>query len=101
MLFVEASAIADDERITDAVRALAAALSGAWPSADGLSDSMASVDACLHASAVVDAAQVVPAAIDELERVIATAYRPSEGLIDTATRRHADGAGHGRAASAL
>src|SRR5207244_6229805 len=39
-----------------------------------------SVDACLAAGDVCDARQLVPAAIDELERVAGAAYRPGAGI---------------------
>jgi hypothetical protein len=100
-VFAEAMAIADDERIPEAVSGLAAALSAAWPAADGLRDGMASVDACLHASAVVESPGLVPAAIDELERVVAATYRPGTGLVDPASATHAHSAAHVRTASAL
>ena len=83
-VFVEAAAIADDERIVQAARELASGLRALWPlgsvTAEGLVASAASVDACLRACGVVDPAEVVPPAIDELERVMGAAYRPGEGL---------------------
>jgi hypothetical protein len=83
-LFVEAAAIADDERIVEAARALASGLRALWPiesgTAAGLVASAASVDAALRACGVVDPAEIAPPAIDELERVISGAYRPGEGL---------------------
>ena len=101
MLLVDAAAIADDDRVVEAARALAGALRGEWPSADGLRDGIASVDACLHASTIVDAEEIVPAAIDELERVVGAAYRPGAGLLDAAFGRQATFGEHVRAASAL
>jgi hypothetical protein len=100
-VFAEAMAIADDDRIAEAVHALAASLSAAWPSADGLRDGMASVDACLQATAVIESLDLVPAAIDELERVVGAAYRPGVGLVDPASATSAASAEHVRAASAL
>ncbi|HKB13184.1 MAG TPA: hypothetical protein VKD69_21115 [Vicinamibacterales bacterium] len=100
-LFAEAVAVADDERVTGAMETLAAALSAGWPSADGLRDGMASVDACLRACAVVESLGLIPAAIDELERVVAAAYRPGAGLIDPASAAPANSADHVRAASTL
>jgi len=83
-LFVEAAAIADDERILQAARALVDGLRADWPmdaaTAAGLIAAAASVDACLRASSVCDPDEVVPPAIDELERFIGGAYRPGEGL---------------------
>jgi len=99
-LFVEATAIAEDDRIVDAAQALAASLSNAWPAADGLRDGLASVDACLHASTVIVSADLVPAAVDELERIVGDAYRPGSGLIVRGSAR-AGIADHVRAASTL
>jgi hypothetical protein len=99
-LFVEATAIAEDDRVAAAAQTLAAALSGAWPAADGLRDGLASVDACLHASTVILSADLVPAAVDELERIVGGAYRPGAGLLEQGSAR-AGTADHVRAASAL
>ena len=100
-VLAEATAIADDERVVEAVTALASALSAAWPSADGLRDGVASVDACLRACVADASLGLVPAAIDELERAVAAAYRPGVGLIDPQSAAAARSADHVRAASAL
>src|SRR5262249_12432271 len=100
-VFAEAMPIADDDRIADAVKALAGTLSAGWPSGDGLRDGMASVDACLQASAAVESLDLVPAAIDELERVVAAGSRPGVGLGDPASAADARSADHVRAAFAL
>ena len=100
-VLADACAVADDDRIAAAARDLAAALRAGWPSPDGLRDGMATVDACLHASAIADPAEIVPAAIDELERIVGGAYRPGAGLLDAAGGRQAACADHVRAASAL
>jgi hypothetical protein len=72
--------VADDERIAAAVRDLVRALRTAWPTRTALRDGVASVDACLRASAVVDAGDIVPAAVEELERVVGGAYQPGDGV---------------------
>src|SRR5262249_58636740 len=82
-------------------QALPGAPRAGWPSADGLRDGMASVDACLQASAAVPSLNLIPAAIDELERVVAAAYRPGLGLVDPQSAADARSADHARAASAL
>ena len=41
---------------------------------------MRSVGACLDAADLVDPRELVPAAVDELERIIGAAYRPGAGL---------------------
>ena len=100
-VLVDASPIADDDRVMPVASALVDALSSEWPSADGLGDGIASVEACLHASAIVGAEAIVPPAIDELERIVGAAYRPGAGLIDAAAGRQATSGEHVRAASAL
>jgi hypothetical protein len=99
-LFVEATAIADDDRVAAAAQTLAASLSSGWPAADGLRDGLASVDACLHASTVVDSADLVSNAVDELERIVGGAYRPGEGLLERGSAQ-AGSAAHVRAAQTL
>ena len=99
-LFVEATAIADDDRVAAAARSLAASLTSAWPAEDGLRDGLASVDACLRASAVVESADLASRAVDELERIVGDAYRPREGLIERGSGP-AGPADHVRAAMAL
>lgn len=99
-LFVEATVIADDDRVAGAAQTLAASLSSGWPAADGLRDGLASVDACLHASTVVDSADLVSNAVDELERIVGGAYRPGEGLLERGSVK-AGSAAHVRAALTL
>ena len=99
-LFVEATAIADDDRIAAAAQSLAASLTSAWPAEDGLRDGLASVDACLRASAIAESADLVSRAVDELERIVGNAYRPGEGLLDRGSAP-AGTADHVRAAMAL
>jgi len=82
-LFAEAAPVADDERVLIAAGDLVTALRGEWPSdlaRVGLAAATASVEACLRASGLLDPSQIVPQAIDELERIVAVAYRPGEGL---------------------
>jgi uncharacterized protein YyaL (SSP411 family) len=61
---------------------------------------LASVEACLRASTVVVSADLVPAAVDELERIVGGAYRPGTGWSNAGAAR-AGAADHVRAASAL
>jgi uncharacterized protein YyaL (SSP411 family) len=103
MLFVEAAAIADDERIHPAVERLAAMLRAQW-SVDARIDEMsASIEACLRAAPVLDSRELVQDAIDSLERVVGGAYRPGEGLVHDrrGVRRRCDATDHVRGASAL
>lgn len=103
-LFAEASAISEDDRLPAAAAALIADLRSAWPSTDVVEHGMASVDACLHAADLVDPQELVPAAIDELERLVGNAYRPGDGIAHTIhSHAHARGnlGDHVRSASAL
>ena len=79
-LFAEALALSDDERVRDAVAALIAALRSDWGRAGLVDAAMASVDACLACGHLDEGRRLVPAAIDELERVVAAAYNPGAGL---------------------
>ena len=83
LAFTEATAVSDDERLADAARDLIQVLAGEWPSIAVVDQAAASVDACLHASHLVDAHDLVPRAIDELERIVAGAYRPGHGVAHT------------------
>jgi hypothetical protein len=79
-LFVEASAISDDDRLRHAAGALVGALRALWPSRGDVAPAMRSVGACLSAASDDDAGTLVPAAIDEMERVVGLTYEPGEGL---------------------
>jgi hypothetical protein len=103
-LFAEASAISDDDRLPAAAGALITDLRGAWPMTDVVEHGMASVDACLRAADLVDPRELVPAAIDELERLVGHAYQPGDGIAHTVhAHAHARGSlgDHARSASAL
>ncbi|MBI3493390.1 MAG: hypothetical protein HY047_16660, partial [Acidobacteria bacterium] len=82
-LFVEASAISDDDRLPAAAASLIVASRRAWPSATIVEPAMASVDACLRAANIGDAQELVSAAIDELERIVGHAYQPGDGMAHT------------------
>jgi len=79
-LFSEASAISDDTRIHAAGADLIGALRHEWGRVTEVDAGAASVDACLGACHLLDPQSIVPDAIDELERVVAAAYRPGDGL---------------------
>lgn len=104
MAFTEALALSDDTRLADAARDLIAALAGEWPSTTRVGPAAVSVDACLRACHIVDPYELVPRAIDELERIVAAAYRPAQGIA-ASTDPHARVSGtlsdHVRTASAL
>ena len=102
-LLVEATAVADDERMRPAIAELVAALQAGWPAQTAIDDVSASVEACLRAAEIVEPGDLLQNAIDHLERVIGGSYRPGDGLV-----RERDGirvrcglADHVRGASAL
>lgn len=80
-LLVEATAVADDERIVPAARTLVAGLQAGWAAQTRIDEASASVEACLRAAEFVAPGPLVQAAIDQLERVIGGSYRPGEGLV--------------------
>ena len=80
-LLVEATAVADDQRIVPAAVALIAGLQAAWPALTRIDELAASVEACLRAAEIVDPGGLVQDAIDHLERVIGGSYRPGDGLV--------------------
>jgi hypothetical protein len=79
-LFSEASAISDDTRIHTAGADLIGALRQEWGRVTEVDAGAASVDACLGGCHLLDPQSIVPDAIDELERIVAAAYRPGGGL---------------------
>jgi uncharacterized protein YyaL (SSP411 family) len=102
-LLIEATAVADDERIAPAVERLLAALRAEWPDLTRIDELSASVEACLRAAPVVGSRDLVQDAIDHLERVIGGAYHPGAGLVRVrgGIRARCDVADHVRGASAL
>jgi hypothetical protein len=103
MLLVEATAVADDERILPAVTQLVAALQATWPAGARVDEGSASVEACLRAAALLDPGALVQEAIDHLERLVGGCYRPGDGLVVTrdGIRRRGSVGDHVRGASAL
>ena len=95
MLFAEAFDLSGDERLPGAASVLIAALRSDWGRNADVDRAAESVEGCLVAAHLVDRHAVVPAAIDELERVAGSAYRVGEGLSGGGV------AGHVRLASAL
>lgn len=104
MLFGEAAAVSDDERLHEAARILAAPLQASFGHERRIAIAAPGVDACLRVDATVLPAGGVQRAIDELERLVASAYEPGEGLSAGATGKEAGRprlADHVAAASAL
>lgn len=104
MLFTEAAGLSDDPRVRTAAADLVTALRREWARVFEIDAITWSIDACLMATAVFDPRELVPHAIDELERVIGAAYRPGGGIAHYANEPHGARGGlgdHVRAASAL
>jgi hypothetical protein len=80
-LLVEATAVAEDERMLSAAGELIAGLQAEWPAQTRIDEASASVEACLRAAEIVNPDEVVQGAIDQLERVIGGSYRPGDGLV--------------------
>jgi hypothetical protein len=87
--FSEAAALSEDERIHDAGNALAAELAREWGRESAVDAAASAVDACLAWSRVRGSRNLVAGAVDELERIVASAYQPEEGLA------HSTGRGRG------
>ena len=102
-LFVEATAVAEDERILPAAVDLVGVLRAAWPHLSRIDEVSATVEACLRAVELVDPDELVQDAINHLERVIGGSYRPGEGLVRSRNGLHVRCSvdDHVRAASAL
>ena len=80
-LLVEATAVADDDRILPAVGELLAGLQAEWPAQTRIDEMSASVEACLRAAEIVSPDELVQHAIDHLEHAIGGSYRPGDGLM--------------------
>lgn len=102
-LFVESAAVSDDARLRGAGERLIAALRRQW-AAVGVEPATWSIGACLMAADLVDPRELIPVAIDELERIVGAVYRPGVGLGNLVTVPEAVRGllgDHVRAASAL
>jgi hypothetical protein len=79
-LFADAAAISDDLRLADAARGLIDELAREWPAITAVDAAANSIDACLTARGLVDAADLVPRAVDSVERIVGGAYQPGVGV---------------------
>jgi hypothetical protein len=79
-LFTETIAISDDERLTIAAGELVSSLREEWTAAREVDRAACSIEACLQAARVLPPQELIPAAIDELERVVGATYRPGQGV---------------------
>ena len=73
LLFAEALAWSDDERLTAAAGSLLAGLDAAPPSPSA-------IEACLRAAAALGDRARTAARVDDLERIVRSAYEPGEGV---------------------
>lgn len=85
-VFSEAATLSADERIHDAGNTVAAELVREWGRDSAVDAAASSVDACLVWSQVRDSSNLVGRAVDELERIVASAYQPEEGLAHSTGR---------------
>jgi hypothetical protein len=103
-LFTETAAISDDERLPAAAGRLVSSLREEWSAAREVDRAACSIEACLQAADVLAPRDLVPAAIDELERIVGATYRPGQGvghLVDQPNGQRGRLSDQVRAASAL
>jgi hypothetical protein len=79
-LFADALSLSADDRLLAATTTLLASLQREWGRSQEVEDASVSVDASLRACSLLDLPSIAPHAVDELERIVAAAYRPGEGL---------------------
>ena len=94
-LFADALTLSADDRLLAASTSLLASLRREWGRAKEVADASVSVDASLRTCRLLDLPSIAPDAVDELERIVAVAYRPGEGL---AHNLHDRAAGSGQLA---
>jgi hypothetical protein len=82
--FAEAVAVSEDPRLAETARDLLAGLAAEWPSLTRIGDAAPSIEAGLVASPLVDPRELVPHAIDELERIVGSVYHPGQRVGDEA-----------------
>ena len=100
MLFAEAAAVSDDERVREAAAGLAAGLRQSWGRERRVAVAAPGVEACLRAEGLDAPGGHMQSAIDELERLVAGVYQPGDGLVPAVPGRP-QLVDHVRAASAL
>jgi uncharacterized protein YyaL (SSP411 family) len=81
-LFAEAAAISDDSRLPSAAANLLHEVRVRWASSDAMPVDlvMRSIEACLGSVHLPEARRLAAEAVDALERVVASAYRPGQGV---------------------
>lgn len=101
MLFAEAAAVSADERVREAAAGLAASLRQSWGRERRIAVAASGVEACLRADGLDVPGGNMQGAIDELERLVAAAYQPGEGLLPAVSGGRPRLVDHVRTASAL
>ena len=104
MLFAEASAVSEDARLREAAAGVMSRLRDQWGRSHAVEPLALSVDVCLRACDMFDPQELVPNAVDELERIVGAGYVPGAGIAQDVS--HPNGArgrlgDHVRTASAL
>jgi len=77
--FVDASSLADDPRVAEAITRLTGELRTAW-TAGTVAVAAAALDACVRAAMLDEHRSLAQPAIDQLERIVRSAYRPGSGV---------------------
>ena len=80
VVFGEAAAMSDAASLRKAAADLISHLRREWPTSTLVDGSMRSIAACLAAAGACNPRELIPDAIDELERIVGAAYRPGEGM---------------------
>jgi hypothetical protein len=78
-VFVDARTLAEDDRVAEAVADLTGSLRADWTVAS-TADRAAATDACLRAAALPEHRDLAAEAIDQLESIVKSAYRPGRGV---------------------
>jgi hypothetical protein len=82
MMLADAAAVSDDDRIHESARALASVVQAGWGRRQRVRIAAAGVDACLRLNVPGLAEDSVQRSVDELERLVAAAYQPGEGIVE-------------------
>ena len=101
MLFAEAAGVSDDERVHEAMARLASSVQASWGRGRPMAAVATGVDASLRAAGADERVGTLQGAIDELERLVAGAYQPGEGVTMAAPGGRPRLADHINTASAL
>lgn len=79
-VFAEAAAMSDSASLREAAAGVMSQLRREWRKAATVDGGMRSIAACLAAVNVCDPREMIPEAVDELERIVGAAYQPGDGM---------------------